>query len=262
MQNLMSMREYTRPVPALYLQAVWYVDADHTYCVRKRNVPDTFFVAVRTLTGVGHIELQDGTVHDLNAGSLLLLDQRMILHYAADSCGWQFYWFEFACEDFAPKALNQTIELPVAAQEHLLLERCFRSLNLEHRWECTLAESSFSCLLADWLLRAERRRLPAPELLEALEKGRRERLSIAALAKQAGMCERSFRDTVRKATGVSPKTYMLRGEMTAAMELVKTTTMTLSEIAGLFQYKDPFYFSRVFKKYHGISPQQVRQENK
>ena len=96
------------------------------------------------------------------------------------------------------------------------------------------------------------------ELTALLEKGRRERLPIAELAREAGMCERSFRDAVHAATGMSPKSYMLRGEMTAAMELLRTSGMSISEIASCFYYSSQFYFSRVFKKYYGVSPQRVR----
>ena len=95
-------------------------------------------------------------------------------------------------------------------------------------------------------------------MIPLLEKGRRERLSVAELAREAGMCERSFRGAVRAVTGLSPKGYMLKGEMTAAMELLRTTDMSVSEIAASLNYVNPFYFSRVFKKYYGVSPQQAK----
>lgn len=262
MQNLMSMREYPQSPAHPDLQAVWYVDADSTYCVNKRNDQNAYFVAIRTLSGAGLLELWDGRSFLLKADSLLLIDQRQIQNYTAEANGWQFFWFEFKSADIVPSICEQNLSLPITTHERLTLEQCFHSLNRNHIWECTLAEASFSCLLADWILRLEQspeKGLPLSELLNLLENGRRERSSIATLARQAGMCERSFRDAVRKATGFSPKAYMLRGEMAAAMELLKTSTMTVTEISGLFQYENPFYFSRVFKKHYGISPQQVRE---
>ena len=92
-----------------------------------------------------------------------------------------------------------------------------------------------------------------------LERGRRERLSIPELFRMAGMCERSFRSAVLAATGLSPKAYMIQGEMEAAMELLRTTRMSISDVAASLDYTTPFYFSRVFKKFYGLSPQQVRQ---
>jgi len=100
------------------------------------------------------------------------------------------------------------------------------------------------------------------EIMDILEEGHREHTSVEELARKAGMCERSFRNAVQKATGYSPKAYMLRREMAAAMELLKTSTMTVAEISSLFHYKNPFYFSRVFKKHYGISPQHIRMKEK
>ena len=54
---------------------------------------------------------------------------------------------------------------------------------------------------------------------------------------------------------------MLKGEMNAAMELLLTSSMSISEISACFNYSSQFYFSRVFKKYYGVSPQQARSGN-
>lgn len=262
MQNLMSAREYTQSTAQPDLRAVWYVDADRSYSVTKRSDQDAYFIAIRTLSGTGRVELCNGKSFLPKADSLLIVDQRQILHYAAQANGWQFFWFEFTGEAITPSICEQNLTLPITAHERVTMERCFRSLNRNHVWECTLAEASFSCLLADWHLRLDQeteKGLPVSELLNLLENGRRERMSVAVMAKQAGMCERSFRDAVHKATGFSPKAYMLRGEMAAAMELLKVSTMTVSEISALFRYENPFYFSRVFKKHYGIPPQQVRE---
>ena len=136
------------------------------------------------------------------------------------------------------------------------------SLNRDAVYECMVAEALFGYLLADWQTRLEEgkgRDGVRQAVLSLLEQGRRERMSIAEMARAAGMCERSFRDAVHEATGLSPKAYMLKGEMAAAMELLRTTDMTVSEIAACFNYTSPFYFSRVFKKHYGISPQHVRE---
>lgn len=49
--------------------------------------------------------------------------------------------------------------------------------------------------------------------------------------------------------------------MNAAMELLLTSSMSISEISACFNYSSQFYFSRVFKKYYGVSPQQARSGN-
>lgn len=262
MRNLLSKREYENELPRLRLNAVWYVEADESYSVFKRNQKSDDYAAVRTIAGAGRMKLHSGETFRLEADSLGIFAMEQIAHYFSEKEGWQFYWFEFSAGSFQPSLCNQTANLPMSPQERIELEKCFQNLNRNADNECMIAESLFGYLLADWQIRAAdtKRNIPLRDILALLEKGRREKISISALAREAGMCERSFRNLVHEATGVSPKAYMLRGEMAAAMELLRTTGMAVSEIAALFNYSSPFYFSRVFRRYYGISPTQARKE--
>ncbi len=261
MKNLLSKREYAGSLPRTRLNAVWYVDADRSYSVSKWNRQEAGCVAVRTVSGMGRMELRGGGTFMLPADSLGVFDMRQVVGYSAGKDGWQFYWFEFSTDGEIFQLPGRMTGLRVSAQEQTDMERCFQCLSRNTAYECLMAESLFRCLLAGWQIRAaetEEGGGSGRNLMELLENGRRERTGIAELAREAGMCERSFRDAVRRATGLSPKAYMLKGEMAAAMELLRTTDMTVSEIAALFNYSSPFYFSRVFRRYYGLSPKQAR----
>lgn len=262
MNNLLARREYPLDIPQARLNAVWYVDADHTYRVtKKKGSFESSYVAVRTLTGQGEMTLFCQDSYLLGANSLAVFPAFEPAHYEAGANGWQFYWFEFDMPGPDPGLLRQVTDIPLSARERGELERCFVSLGSGAARECIVAEALFNYLLADWQFRAEgtvQKAISREQLIPLLEKGRRERLSVTQMAREAGMCERSFRNAVQEVTGLSPKAYMLKGEMTAAMELLRTTNMPISEIASCFHYSSPFYFSRVFKNYYGISPQHVR----
>ena len=260
MKDLLSKREYGGNLPRMKLHSVWYVEADASYRVSKKTETAFSHIAVRTLNGMGKLQLEDGAVFELTPGSAAVFDARQPLRYWAGEEGWQFYWFEFDAFGPAPALLNRMVYLAVSAQEQAALERCFQSLSRSGACECMMAESLFACLLTGWQLISEEEEgsTALRNVIPLLEKGRRERLSVAELAREAGMCERSFRGAVRAVTGLSPKGYMLKGEMTAAMELLRTTDMSVSEIAASLNYVNPFYFSRVFKKYYGVSPQQAK----
>jgi AraC family transcriptional regulator of arabinose operon len=58
----------------------------------------------------------------------------------------------------------------------------------------------------------------------------------------------------RKHTGSSISSYHERIRVMRAAELLKTTTMNISEVSRSMGYEDPLYFSRVFKKVMGTSP--------
>ena len=149
----------------------------------------------------------------------------------------------------------------MSAQERIELERCFISLGSGNAQECALADMLFGYLLADWQLRATEvgaEGMSPQDIVALLEKGRRERITIAELAREAGMCERSFRDAARMATGLAPKAYMLKGEMTAAMELLRTTALPVQEVCAQVGYTNWSTFLRAFRKRAGTTPLQYR----
>lgn len=264
MIDILAQRGKYAPEPSACCRAIWYVKADSTYCVkRKRSVWQRGFVAVRTLTGAGDLCLFDGLAFELNANSVAVFSSAEIERYAARGDGWQFYWFEFDMAQGNVPLLRQCRHVMMSAQERAELDRAYMSLSSGLADECALADAMLTYFLRAWKAQSggnDERGAVFQLVTGILEKSRGEKRSIADMAHEANMCERSFRDAVQAATGLSPKAYLLRGAMTAAMELLRTTSMSISEIAACFNYSSPLYFSRVFKKYYGISPQHVRDQ--
>lgn len=58
----------------------------------------------------------------------------------------------------------------------------------------------------------------------------------------------------RKLTGHSIMHYLNRVRVRHAQELIRATRLSMGEITHLVGFQDLYYFSRVFKKYIGISP--------
>ena len=266
MRNQLAKRELNFTVPLAYLDNAWSVEADRSYSVtRKREESEKLYVALRTLKGEGQLTLFSGELFDIKPESLLLLHLGDIKSYCAVQDGWQFYWYEFQMNNFELPHLNELFSINSTEQEHVDLERCFLNLGSACMDECILANALFNLRLADWMVRTsivDRNRMEQKNIVTLLENGRVEKLTVSEMARRAGMSERSFRDAAYSTTGLSPKAFMLKTEMNAAMELLKTSTMSISEIATGLNYSSQFYFSRVFKKHFGIPPQQVRNDLK
>lgn len=64
---------------------------------------------------------------------------------------------------------------------------------------------------------------------------------------------------IKKETGMTFTTYLTDLRMQKAIELYKNKNLSTEEIARLTGYKDYYYFNKVFKKYHGLTPYQYRQ---
>lgn len=87
-------------------------------------------------------------------------------------------------------------------------------------------------------------------------------ISIPELAAMEHMSIPRYHACFKKLMGTSPTKYILRLRITSACDLLLHTDMSVKEIAALCGYRDPYFFSRAFKAYVGISPRNYRlQEN-
>lgn len=65
----------------------------------------------------------------------------------------------------------------------------------------------------------------------------------------------------KRYAGRSPHAYLLQLKMNRAAHLLVTTAQSVKEIAYELKFKDPYNFSRAFKKQFGRSPQHYRKLN-
>ncbi len=62
----------------------------------------------------------------------------------------------------------------------------------------------------------------------------------------------------KKFSGTSPYSYLMKLKMNSAAVRLKTSDLTLKSIASENGFKDPYHFSKAFKKTYGISPDVFR----
>ena len=53
--------------------------------------------------------------------------------------------------------------------------------------------------------------------------------------------------------------YLTRTRMQKARQLLKDQKYSIKEICAMCGYSDPNYFSRIFKKYEGVTPSEYRE---
>lgn len=88
-----------------------------------------------------------------------------------------------------------------------------------------------------------------------------EGITIKEISNYAGGDRTHFGKSFRKAYGMSPVQYLQQLKMNAAKTLLKETEHKLSEIAHSVGYPDLFTYSKAFKKYVGMPPNQYRHKN-
>jgi AraC-like DNA-binding protein len=81
-----------------------------------------------------------------------------------------------------------------------------------------------------------------------------EDLKIEDLAQEAAMSLRTLQRLFKDEMDMSPVNFVLLLKMERAAELLRGGQCNVSEAAWQLGFADSSYFSRVFKKYHGVSP--------
>ncbi|MBD2865103.1 helix-turn-helix domain-containing protein [Paenibacillus oceani] len=71
----------------------------------------------------------------------------------------------------------------------------------------------------------------------------------------------TLKRTVKKVTGYPLHEYVHRLKVAEAKKLLISTERTFKVIATALGYRDVFYFSRLFKKYAGMSPRDYKKTN-
>lgn len=82
--------------------------------------------------------------------------------------------------------------------------------------------------------------------------------SISEYAKLCNMSPGRFSTIFKKATGKAPQKFIEDIRISKARELLSGSALSVSQISANVGFRDPLYFSRVFKNNVGVSPTEYR----
>ena len=83
-------------------------------------------------------------------------------------------------------------------------------------------------------------------------------VSLKAVAQAVYVNEYYLSHLFREEMNISFSEYVNKIRMEESLALMKTTRKTIGAIAQKVGFTDPNYFSKVFKKYYGVTPKQYR----
>ena len=87
-----------------------------------------------------------------------------------------------------------------------------------------------------------------------------EPIPLEQLSRHCGLCTRSLSLRFREETGMGVPEYIHREKLREAEYLLRHTDYSLSEITSYLNYPSQSYFTQIFKKYKGQTPQQYRDQ--
>ncbi|HSB97270.1 MAG TPA: AraC family transcriptional regulator [Spongiibacteraceae bacterium] len=218
----------------------------------------------------GHGELHTDTGQwPVTAGDLLLLPAGTAHSYAAAAeRPWSLYWvhYEGLLSDEYTRFLNVTQPLaPIGLQPRLIAD--FEALfALRHAGFAEREYIHAACQLKAMLTniarliagRSRGTRIDLEQIQQLMHLRIDRDLDLEDLAQVANLSKFHFIRKFKQLTGHAPIQHFIHLKMQHACQLLDTTQEPVKRIANRVGYEDPHYFSRLFKRVIGVSPQQYR----
>lgn len=94
----------------------------------------------------------------------------------------------------------------------------------------------------------------ASELQHVFQQHLSENVGLKALAASLNLSERTLTARCRSHFGDSPTRLFVRHKMDQARVLLAQTDLPIKEISAHFGFENPYHFSTVYKRVHGVAP--------
>lgn len=86
--------------------------------------------------------------------------------------------------------------------------------------------------------------------------------TLDELARRVGLSRAGFAQKFKQALGTPPLQYLTTVRVQKAMDLLSNTSDKMESVSQAVGYKDPFSFSKAFKKVAGIPPKEFRMRDR
>ena len=236
-----------------------------TYRENGRTDYQLLYVASGTATFVF-----DGEEHRCPAGSVVLYRPNETHFYSYNlKDKTEMYWIHFTgnkVEDILGKyGPNKQISFARVSNKYVeLCEKIIYELQLKRPMFGEITAALFLELLG-LISRGVQTRKDAydasiEEALIYFHKHYNENIELEQYAKSCNMSICWFARQFRNRTGMSPKQYITDIRIGNAKTLLHATNKSIGEIGYMCGYDNQLYFSRIFKKYVGISPRDYREQ--
>ncbi len=245
------------------LQNKGFHDINPVQCGYEACLPGHWFgPAIRhyylihcVLSGQGVLECDSGC-YTIGAGQAFLIHPEEVTRYTADKQQpWTYIWIGF---DGACAARLDSLPSPVFAASASLFRDMLNAAQMDAMREEYLAGQIF--LLLSELFQTRRHWNYADLAAGFLSANYPQDIKIRDVAKAVGLDQRYLSRLFKDKMGCSMQAYLMRCRMEEAAQLLQKG-FNVTETALMVGYRDPFVFSKAFKRYFGRAPKQFRPQS-
>lgn len=252
----------------------WYPQAKHHYFERPAGAPEN--ILILCVDGAGWAEIEGKRV-EVSRHQALLIPRETAHRYGADEqAPWSIHWVHLigpVAEYFVHLLPDEVFLMSVAAETvtatESLFQECYWAFVGSFAWQRMvyvtqtlhhlLGRLFFNNPAFSPVLRSSQAR-NLDKTLEYMSRNLHKSLRLEDLATYANMSKSHFSRSFKEQTGFSPIDYFINLKVQHAAMLLRFTDKTVREIGAAVGHKDPYYFSRIFKKVVGVAPTAFRQQ--
>lgn len=238
------------------------------YAVR-RSAYDSFLV-LYVVRGKGYCYL-DNQRMELHEGSLIILDCYLPHRYGTDS-DWEIRWIHFdgrmARDYFEAIVQNrrQLILLKNAYHAAHGLERIYNMFHVDKRISEALISKNITSILTEFLVTElpeeglSEHSARIEEVLSYVNEHIDQPLTLEDLAQRVSLSPFYFSRVFKRETGYNLREYLINTRINAARFYLRTTQLSLKEIAYRCGYGSDSTFCTTFKRLTGMTPLEYRNQ--
>lgn len=214
-------------------------------------------------------------VYTVSEGDFFLICPNVLVSYnPAFNETWNYSWVAFNglnAEAYLNR-INLNINNPVLkCSEKDKINACFQAIFDSTKYENSMdlrSLSSFYDLLStivessnlDAVDKSLNNRQDAyiKQAIEFIETNYSRKISIEEVAAYVGINRKYLSKLFSDILNVSPQNYLINFRLQKSCDLLTGTSLSVTEISNSIGYNDPFLFSKIFKRYKGVSPKAYR----
>lgn len=271
-EKILNLTKQNLLISDLYFTDIgYYPQARHHF--RKRESGSSEFILIYNIAGRGWIKVGKSKI-ELPDAHFFIIPPNISHSYFADTENpWSIYWIHFsgtkACcfNNYSLQLFSVEKTMTSRINERLnLFSEIFR--NLERGYSTEVLEytnlclhyllTSFTHLNQYRILKEEYEKDPVSLSINYMLENLDKKIKIGEFSEKVQLSSSHYARLFRTRTGHSPVDYFIQLKIQRACQLLDTTSKSIAEIALITGFKDPFYFSRQFKKAMNISPRGYR----